>query len=514
MAFRPFYQLIACLILLHSAFVSAQQSPAIDDWRRLATDNFVLFSQVSDSRTQRLAGELEVWRQAAGRVITGAGNLPGAAVENHVYVFEDAAALQSFTLGNEPGLFISTPRRNFMALVHGDEESRQHALHHYVHFLVRNFVDLRIPRWYEEGLAGYLSNLEIDRADVQLARMSAEGFQASARLNREVSLQELLYDEEALASPRLIQIANLKSETFLYYLLHGHQEEGFPDRRDQLRRYLDLTLQGRSQRFAFDQSFNVNTVQLDEEYERYLTDSRRPRGELALGNIILPDLPPSTELSPVLVQEYLGELALNSGNYEQALNYYDAVRSGASPTARSISGHADAVRMQAYPELRDDLAPRYLAAIELAPENVDVLLDYGEYLEVIINDCSVDLTAARKQQLRDTIRDYFGRALALAPENAEANLAMGQLYLLEGEDFNLGLPYQRKALSLLPAEGFIMEQAVRYNIELGEFDEALRLINELSEPLHFFGEPGWVTDLRARLDSRRGGQVYDACAED
>ncbi|MFM1895131.1 MAG: hypothetical protein RLZZ385_205 [Pseudomonadota bacterium] len=513
MAGTPLRLIFLLLVLSLSTTSGAQLPVEGNGWRELVTENFVILSQVSSNRTERLAQELEVWRHAAGQIITGGDALPRAAVANHVYVFEDNEAYSHFVSGAEAGLFISTPRRNFLALVFGDTESLQHARHHYVHFLMRNFVDLRIPRWYEEGLAGYLTNLEVERDSVQLARMSAEGFAASVRLNREVSLQELLYDEEALASPRLIQIANLKSETFLHYLLHGHQEEGFPDRRAQLAEYLDLSLQGRGQRFAFDQAFDINTSQLDREYERYLQESRRPRGEL---EIVMPELPAAEEalaIADSTMQEYLGELALNAGNYDLALNFYAAVRDGAAPTPRSISGHADAVRMQAYPELRADLAPQYLRAVEMAPEAVDILLDYGEYLEVVIEDCSVDLTAARQQEMRDEMRTWFGRALALAPDNAEANLAMGQLYLLSGEDIQAGVEYQRRALALLPAESFIMEQAIRYAIVLGNHEEAERLINELSQPLHFFGEPDWVTDLRTRLASHQQGRIYDACAD-
>ncbi|MEX2130818.1 MAG: hypothetical protein WD772_04980, partial [Pseudohongiellaceae bacterium] len=40
-----------------------------DRWLTLESENFVMFSQVSASRTEQFAMELETWRQAAARVI-------------------------------------------------------------------------------------------------------------------------------------------------------------------------------------------------------------------------------------------------------------------------------------------------------------------------------------------------------------------------------------------------------------------------------------------------------------
>jgi len=58
-----------------------------------------------------------------------------------------------------------------------------------------------------------------------------------------------------------------------------------------------------------------------------------------------------------------------------------------------------------------------------------------------------------------------------------------------------------------------MEQTIKYSIAAKDFDEAQRLITELAQPLHYFGEPGYVTDLRENLLRKRRGESYDACSE-
>ena len=112
------------------------------------------------------------------------------------------------------------------------------------------------------------------------------------------------------------------------------------------------------------------------------------------------------------------------------------------------------------------------------------------------------------------IRHQFERTVVLVPDNPEANLAMAQLYLLEGQNWQAGLDYQRRAFALLPADTFIMEQAIKYSIAADDYDEAERLITKMAQPIHFWGEPGIVTDLRKRLLSKRRNEPYEACAED
>ena len=104
-----------------------------------------------------------------------------------------------------------------MALVAGDEKSTEDAYHHYVHFLVRNFSDLRLPRWYEEGLAGYLARMQIKWGQAQSERFSAHENELLVPLSETLSMDRLLYRDEALASPRVVQIANLKSQALLYF---------------------------------------------------------------------------------------------------------------------------------------------------------------------------------------------------------------------------------------------------------------------------------------------------------
>ncbi len=160
-----------------------------------------------------------------------------------------------------------------------------------------------------------------------------------------------------------------------------------------------------------------------------------------------------------------------------------------------------------------EISALFEEALTMAPDELSIVLDYGEYWEAELADCDKTWSPARRGQILTTIEASFRKALELDPDNPEVNLAMGQLFMLKGEDWQAGRAYQERAFALLPAETFIMEQSAKYAIAARDYPRAEQLIEELAQPIHFFGEPGYVTNLRERLLARRQGESYDSCAE-
>lgn len=495
-----------------SGVILAQESLLEDRWFSLESENFLVISEASARQTSRFVEDLEIWRQLAAQLIADRDSFPVANVPNIVFLFDDQESLQHFTAGEELAFFYATPRANFMATLRDDDTSRRTALHHYAHFLQRNFSDLRFPRWYEEGMSGYLALIQIDGNEGEFNRPDARTFELLRELSDELRMDRLLYEDAALASPRLIQIANLKSESLMHYLRHGHEDD-WPDRRPTLQRYLQFILEGRTARYAFDQAFDVTTAELEEEYHAFLEDSSRPAGELTLTaneqvELSEPERMGSTELSILL-----GELALNAGRAENAEVFFRAAIESEERPARAFSGLGDALRFQEVEGRDQEIAAYFDQALELAPNEPDILLDYGEYWEAELNDCDKTYPPAERVAIIERIEQSFVRALDLLPNSAEANLAMGQLYLFPEKQWSGGLQYQQRAFELLPADSFIMEQSAKYAIESGAYSEAEELIAELGQPLHFFGVPGYVNELRQRLRSKQNNENYEVCAE-
>ncbi|MBL4572167.1 MAG: hypothetical protein JKY86_03720, partial [Gammaproteobacteria bacterium] len=188
---------------------------------------------------------------------------------------------------------------------------------------MRNFNDLSLPRWYEEGLAGYIGRMQVNGNDVEFERFSRGSHEMMANVSESLSMDRLLFNDDALASPRLIQIANLKSSALLHYLLHAFEEEGFPDRREQLRSYLGYLLEGRNPRYAYDRSFEVTTAQLDDELHYYLLNSQRPAGSIPTDFLHEAEMLGGRPIEGARLASALGELALNSGNAQVAKQMFE-----------------------------------------------------------------------------------------------------------------------------------------------------------------------------------------------
>jgi|GEM_PF-283803 len=510
---------VVCLLLLclaYSAPVAAQTELLQGDWQFYESEHFTAASREPSRRVHSALQSLEQWRVAVAALLQTEG-LPRAAVPNLVYLFDSDQQLTDFSYAQESAFFSATPRNNFLAFLVNDDESASLLRHHYAHFLIRNNLDLRLPRWYEEGLAAFLSRIQSGRNRFQFDQYTSRNNEAMVRVSEAFSMERLLFRDQALASPRNLQIANLKSESLYYYLTHGYLLDDFPDRREALREYLGYLQDGRNPRFAYDRAFDVTPEQLDEELHRFLAQSSRPRVTIESP---LPEVLPASarSLAGNETSMLLGELALNGGRAQTAQSFFEVGIASSNALARSYSGLGDALRFQdleGADQVSDQEIARYFqTALDLAPNDVNIVLDFGEYWEAELVNCDKQYTAAERQQYLSDIEQSFNYALQLAPDNPEVHLALGQLALLPERDWQQGQSSQRRAFDLLPADGFIMEQAARYAIEEEDFERADRLIAELAQAIHSFGEPGFVTDLRERLLRKRRNEPYDSCASE
>ncbi|MDT8428473.1 MAG: hypothetical protein RQ757_06875 [Pseudomonadales bacterium] len=169
---------------------------------------------------------------------------------------------------------------------------------------------------------------------------------------------------------------------------------------------------------------------------------------------------------------------------------------------------ADARRMQ---DRDQDFESFYLGAIEKNPDDVQLYLDHGQYLEQRLGNCELELDESTHSRMLAAMQTSYETALSLEPGNPEANLALAQVYLLPGFNWEDGLGYHQKAWQLLPGSSFVAEQAVNYAIAGSRYDDAEQLITWLARPFHVWGEHFWITQLRQKLDAARQGRTIERC---
>ncbi len=487
---------------------SAQIAVLDSTWLKAETPYFTLLSQLPAGDTQQIAYDFATWRQLAGYFLPQTAAQTTPPVPLHIYIFNSPAELAQFNWGDQPAGFHPSPRGNFLVAL-GDPESLKLARHQYSHFLINNFLPSTIPRWYEEGLADYMGRLHFTDNVASVTQFDENKYNVGSRTSTAMPLAELLYDEDSLASPLLVQLANEKSALLFHFLLHAGEHPDFIDYREQLNAYLQLLHEGRTARYAFDRGFSVSVSRLDREYERYLP-MEKPQPIFAGSKIAITNQ--SIELAAVAGPSLaltLAELALHAGQFATAEQLFAYVVANDNSIGRAHSGLADAFRMQ---EIAVELPLRYQRAIDLEPDNPSLQLDYGQYIEAELLRCDVDFTDEQRSVMTSAMLAYFERALALAPDDAEANLSVAQVYLFPEQDWRAGLSFQQRGLALLPADTFVAEQAVNYAIAAENFDEAQALIDKLARPIHLWGEPYWITQLSNKLNAKRRGREYDACS--
>lgn len=512
------------LVLLTTIALNTQAADggdlAMQRWFASETDNFSIYSQLSRQQTERHASALEHWRDAALQVLGVADSAQQDPIRTYLYLFDDVDDYALFAQSDDAAYFYSSPRANFI-IAQSSETGIDMAQHHYAHFLINN-RPAGVPRWFEEGMSQYLSRLAPQGRDLQLSGLSAKDYSLLATINADLPLDDLLYDDAALASPRLIQIANLKAALFVHFLRHGQQYEGFEDRSAMLRGYLGLLEQGRSERFAYDQAFDLPVQRMEEEFARFVEQGqRRGDDDQSLFELPQPQQFEALELPRDEIELALAEISLHAGRFPLAALYFERLMQDGKAGGRAYSGFADANRMDvgsADEEGVARLTPQqlellYQRAIELAPEDYQLRLDFGQYYDSLRVDCENPLSPAQRQRAQQSMSTHFESALALNADAAEVNLSNGQLFLFEGNAWQQGLAFQNKAFASLPADTFVLEQAIEYAIKAQDYERADALIDRMARPMHSWGTPFWVRDLRNKVRMAQRGESFDPCAQ-
>ncbi len=498
------FVLLWLAITLVTVTVSAQTQLAGTSWWKTDVGDSRVTSQLTADETAELARDFERWRHAVAAMIGSGSSLP---VPVHIYLFSNQMDFSHFSWSTESAAFFSSPRAIYLALTI-DPESIKLARHQFAHFLINQTLPVTTPRWYEEGLADYLSRIDVTGNAPVLKPYEESEFWAATQTSSMISMDILMHDDAALASPLLIQAANIKSSIFLQFLLHSGDRPGLSDYRAELETYLRLLHEGRNWRYAFDQGFSRNLKQLNVEYNAWLELNHTLPIKLLLPFNIIAD---KLETSPVPQQQLaltLGELALHGGKFATAERFFAELVAASSLLGRAYAGLADARRMQ---EIDTDLHALYQQAISVEPENAILLLDYGQFIESVLSSCNPPLSEQEQEELLETMKEHIWNAVQRLPDLPEAGLSMAQVYLLPGGDLQQGLSYQQQVWSVLPADSFIAEQAARYAIANGDFTTAQVIIDRLARPMHLWGELHWVRELYDRLEAARRNRSYNPC---
>jgi Mg-chelatase subunit ChlD/tetratricopeptide (TPR) repeat protein len=464
-------------------------------WLRVETPHFEIVSGASEGRTLEIAGRLELFRAVLARFGIRMNLEPR--VPLRIYVFGDERSFARFR--PRPGLvgfMLPRSHANFL-VVHAGEggEAETTALHEYVHFVLRNGGAMHYPAWYDEGLSELLSTLAVEDGNVLLAQIPPSRA-AQLRYGSPLSLRRAMTATDVYEwSDRALGRFYAQAWALLHFF-HVADRLGYPARRTQMVRYLELVNRGTDPDAACEQAFGLDFEGLEREFLRYLGEEGLPYLGVPLSRFEVPGERRTTRLPEHEKRFLLGDLALALGDgwRGEARRWFELAIAANGQDARS---HAALGRVLGEGEADAHLA----SALALGPADPEVHRLVAESLL----DRALAASSDEGAELVERARRHFRRSLELAPEQVAAHAGLGRSYLhaLLAQDPGAlaeGLRALATAHERLPADPGIALALAELEFRAGATESARSRLARMPAPSH--GDPVAVAE-RAALERVR-----------
>jgi cytochrome c-type biogenesis protein CcmH/NrfG len=408
------------------------------DWVEVRSQHFVVKSALDQDKAKRLAEDLERFRQVVATMTTS-GELEEPPIPTRIFVF-DRASYREFRPGRHiAGFFMAGLRANWIVLSEGQFLDAQDTIQHeYTHYVLHNIGGATYPRWYDEGLAEFLSTVRQENGNVYVGAPSPMqlGMLRSAPW---IPIARLIDPDPK----RKLNEGQFYGESWalVHYLVFGRDEH----KAGEMARYLTALEARVEPAIAFEQAFGLTTEQADERMQIYVR-----AGMAAIAwpedKFVKPSDISARAIAPSEIAIDLGELALRCSTNdadlsERAEDYFRA----ALPHARAYAGLGSALAARG--KLED--AERSLQkAVELDPNDPQLELNFGGYCARRASDATTREESAR--WLAEARKHYI-RAWKMDPDIAEAYAGYGMTFTFKGEDAAKGLQTLEHASELIPS---------------------------------------------------------------
>jgi Tfp pilus assembly protein PilF len=409
---------------------AAAKSP--EEWFKLVSPNFVLYSNSRDGEAGRLLRELETFRHVVSRflALTNVQRRPAL-----VYYFADDQSFHAFKprFGDQPrplsGFHVTDPSADALAVSRSTRggAARRVLFHEYIHLLTaRQFR--HAPLWAKEGVAEIFSTFERvkDRFDIGVAMTNHVFY---LRDNGIMDLPALLavthespdYNEASRAG-RFYATSWLLA----HYVTFGRG--GFQT--NVLARYAALCSGTTNQVQAFRAAFGVTAADLTDGLEQYLR-----AGVYTIVRQTYPDL---DDVRPARVRLEPAELDFALGRLLQLVDHPEAARKRLERAAAAAPMDPRPAEAMALLAWREGDGPRTRRHVEdaLRHDSRDAFVHF-----LAADICYQDLAqptlpAVRRRQLLSQGRRWVERSVELDPGLAPAHHLLG-VYVHSG---NRGSP--------------------------------------------------------------------------
>ncbi|MBW2267030.1 MAG: hypothetical protein JRH16_00540 [Deltaproteobacteria bacterium] len=505
---------LACLGVVSVLLLVGCTTPArlaVDEraWIQLETENFTIWTCVSEARARRLGQRMELFRSVAEFVI--GQRLPKARLPIRMIAFPDLPTYSTFAGRGSAGLYMPSMSENFMLASlkwsRAGGTTTSVIQHEYVHFLLDQHAKFIYPAWYHEGFAELLGATRFRGNDVEIGGITKHGVPFVTFRHRDVwtHVRDLLSYGVGGHSGDDVGQRYPESWALVHYLYFGRKGMGTGPR--QVALYLQLIAEGSSVSDAVEAAYGVNVDTLDEELRAYVTKGHYPGATIDRSKFPSAPEPKVTPLPRIDVARQLGELARLFGNDREARNYFERALAIEPDDAGALMGHA---LLLADDENNEEAEAMARAALAAAPEDARMHRIAGDILRQRAADEKED--PAERAALARRARKHYVRSWKLDDSVPATYASYGSTFLLDGQEAARGLKTLEHAHAMLPTSIPILNWLARVHMQVGSRDEARRLaLMAYSSPIYGSGSmrEDDVEKLEELLDET-GGVPRDA----
>ncbi|MCY3757373.1 MAG: hypothetical protein OXG96_06580 [Acidobacteria bacterium] len=393
------------LVLVSILLVATGDAMASPDWVRIESPHFELFTNAGERSGRRTILYFEQVRDFFLK--TGSvGEVPTSPVR--IIRFRSPKEFDPYRPYKAASAFyMSSPKRDLIVMGTPNRQTKNAAVHEYVHLLVKH-SGAEIPVWLNEGLAELYSTLEPQGKQVTFGK--------PARLlgdRKWLPIRELIsvdYDSPHFDESDRTKVFYAQSWALTHMLCLSNQYR---------ERFADFLkgVDGDTGEEAFRWVYGKTLDQVESDFKRYVVRKRLPTTvyEIRLDKSVeMPKVQPATATEVSLVQ---AGLLVGLNRREQALEIYrDLARQDPGdwriPEAlgylASYSGDGDSARRH------------FARAVELEAANPRLHYDYA----LLLQEADAE---------PEVIKPVLRKAIALKPDFDNAHRLLGSVLLLEGK---------------------------------------------------------------------------------
>lgn len=479
-----------------------------EPWLVGKSENFEIFSALSEDETRSLLRELELFRA----LVFATTNAPRrvSPVPTWIFAFDSDRDYRIFSESEDTkGQFRPGLRFNEILISDGTKRMTAESVikHEYVHFVVDNGSEVTYPLWYDEGFAEFLSSATLDGDYIVIGGVPPARVPA-LRSSAWLSLREIIEATgyESIEGPQDFMLYP-QAWALVHHLTLGRQPaKGVMAW--QLNRFMLLRKRGIEAVPAFEAAFEVSLPDLDRRILRNLREGMIQIGGFPVGNLDYDQAPARMrQASKAEAATRLGTLALARGQVGTAGRYFEKALVLDPSSAVAQSGLGDSHKFAG----RDaEAEPYFRSAAAQAPEDLWIQLDLGEFLDERAGRAATRVASRRD---RGEARQVFASVLARDASMPETHAVLGTSYLHGADeggdeaDLEIALRHLEAARRLLPSSLELIHRLAAVHLARGERDRARELLSTAMAARLSKENAGSIDSTLAAMDAQRNARI-------